>query len=83
MSRHSKNCTATAVFTSGERKKLQQYGTVKQRLGTESQNKFSDCSLCLSRAIEPRSCNLGHIYCKDCIMDNLINQKKKFALNHD
>lgn len=29
MSRHSKNNTAGAIFTSGERQKLQDWGTVK------------------------------------------------------
>lgn len=41
MSRHSKNNTAAPVFTYHEKKMLKnQYGTIEQRLGTDSHVQF-------------------------------------------
>jgi len=75
MSRHAKNNTASAVFTHYERSKLK-YGTQKQRLGKDSQKHFDSCSLCLQPVIDPLSCHKGHIFCKECIYENLLSQKK-------
>ena len=78
MSRHSKNNTAGAVFTYAERKMLKGiYGTKARILGSESRRKFEQCFICLSRVEDPFSCDRGHIFCKNCIMDNLVAQKKK------
>ena len=78
MSRHSKNNTAGAVFTYAERKMLKGiYGTKARILGSESRRKFEQCFICLSRVEDPFSCDRGHIFCKNCIMDNLVTQKKK------
>ena len=78
MSRHSKNNTANSVFTYGEKKMLQDvYGTIRGRIGQDSQKKFESCFLCLQRVIEPHCCEKGHIFCKDCIYENLIVQKKE------
>eukprot|EP01017_Pseudomicrothorax_dubius_P007653 TRINITY_DN12406_c0_g1_i1.p1 TRINITY_DN12406_c0_g1~~TRINITY_DN12406_c0_g1_i1.p1 ORF type:complete len:293 (-),score=65.52 TRINITY_DN12406_c0_g1_i1:108-986(-) len=77
MSRHSKNNTANSVFTYGERQKLKDYGTQKQRLGKESMKAFDRCSLCLHPVREPYCCGKGHIFCKDCLLENLYEQKKR------
>ena len=78
MSRHSKNNTANSVFTYGEKKMLQDvYGTIRGRIGQDSQKKFDSCFLCLQRVIDPLCCEKGHIFCKDCIYENLISQKKE------
>ena len=76
MSRHSKNNTAGSVFTYGERKMLKDYGTLKQRVGQESQKSFEICALCLHKVVDPMVCKEGHIFCKDCIIENLAIQKK-------
>ena len=72
MSRHSKNNTASAVFTYNERKQLSGYGTLRQRLGTESQRAFEKCNICLGTAVEPKACEDGHMFCSDCIVENLV-----------
>ena len=77
MSRHSKNCTAHSILTSHEKTKIvstqQQYGTIRSRLGTDSQKKFEECCLCLGKVRLPAQvCPEGHLFCKDCITENLI-----------
>ncbi|KZT38939.1 hypothetical protein SISSUDRAFT_1046260 [Sistotremastrum suecicum HHB10207 ss-3] len=75
MTKHSKNNTASSIFSYAEYKKLD-YGSKRQRLGNESMRRFDACSLCLQRAREPHSCQDGHIYCKECIYTDLLEQKK-------
>jgi nitric oxide synthase-interacting protein len=77
MARHSKNNTASSVFTYAERAKLTEYGTLKQRVGQDSQRSFEKCHLCLQKVIDPMSCCEGHIFCHDCIIENLVTQKKE------
>ena len=43
--------------------------------------KFGQCGLCLDIAIDPLCCLKGHIYCKSCIVEHLVDQKKKFREN--
>lgn len=75
MTKHSKNNTASSVFSYAEYKKLD-YGTKRQRLGNESMRQFDACSLCLQRARDPVCCNSGHLFCKECIYNDLLTQKK-------
>ncbi|CAG8691408.1 1070_t:CDS:2 [Cetraspora pellucida] len=76
MPRHSKNNTALSFFTYAEGKALK-YGTKKQRLGRDSMREFDACFLCLQRARDPICCEQGHLYCKECILENLLAQKKE------
>lgn len=78
MPRHSKNSTALGFFTHAERSKLQ-YGIQRQRLGRDSMKDFDACFLCLQKAIEPVCCYKGHIYCKECILENILAQKKEIS----
>ncbi|EJT96582.1 hypothetical protein DACRYDRAFT_120012 [Dacryopinax primogenitus] len=73
---HSKNNTASSVFSYAEYKKLD-YGTKRQRLGVDSMRPFSACSLCLSRARDPVCCSQGHLYCRECVLEDLVAQKKE------
>ncbi|KAF9485672.1 hypothetical protein BDN70DRAFT_847580 [Pholiota conissans] len=74
MTKHSKNNTASSIFTYAEYKRLD-YGTKKQRLGNESMRVFDACSLCLNRAREPLVCQEGHLFCKECVYTDLLTQK--------
>ncbi|CAG8457413.1 10311_t:CDS:2 [Paraglomus occultum] len=76
MPRHSKNNTALSFFTYAESQALD-YGTKKQRLGRDSMRNFDACFLCLQRARDPVCCSQGHLYCKECIYENLLAQKKE------
>lgn len=91
MTKHSKNNTASSIFSYAEYKKLD-YGTKKvcrisiyrniavisyqQRLGNESMRRFDACALCLNRAREPLACYEGHLFCKECVYTDL---RKVFA----
>ncbi|KDQ56682.1 hypothetical protein JAAARDRAFT_689563 [Jaapia argillacea MUCL 33604] len=75
MTKHSKNNTASSVFSYAEYKKLD-YGTKRQRLGNESMRRFDACALCLQRAREPLACQEGHLFCKECVYTDLLTQKK-------
>ncbi|KAJ3181826.1 hypothetical protein HDU85_003341 [Gaertneriomyces sp. JEL0708] len=78
MSRHSKNNTALSFFTHAEKQKLN-YGTQKQRLGRDSFRNFNACFLCLATARDPVSCLQGHISCKECMYENILQQKKEIT----
>jgi nitric oxide synthase-interacting protein len=73
--RHSKNNNDLAFFTYDERKKLG-YGTQKERLGKDSIKPFDSCCICLQPIIDPLSCSKGHLFCKECIFECLLAQKK-------
>ncbi|CAG8488599.1 6617_t:CDS:2 [Acaulospora colombiana] len=76
MPRHSKNNTALSFFTYAEGKALE-YGTKKQRLGRESMREYDACFLCLQRARDPVCCTQGHLFCRECILENILAQKKE------
>ncbi|XP_010533857.1 PREDICTED: nitric oxide synthase-interacting protein [Tarenaya hassleriana] len=73
--RHSKNNNDLAFFTYDEKRKLG-YGTQKERLGKDSIKPFDACSLCLKPFIDPMCCQKGHVFCKECILECLLAQKK-------
>lgn len=66
-----------ASFTYHERQQAKQVsGTQSGVFGRESMKDFDACSLCLLRARDPRICSDGHLYCRECIVSNLLAQKK-------
>ncbi|KAJ0017340.1 hypothetical protein Pint_10793 [Pistacia integerrima] len=73
--RHSKNNNDLAFFTYDEKRKLG-YGTQKERLGKDSIKPFDACCLCLKPFIDPMCCQKGHVFCKECILECLLAQKK-------
>lgn len=79
MGRHSKAAGSREFFTSGERQKAQasgDYGTIKQRLGAESQRAFDQCGLCTAPLRDPVATPYGTLYCRECIFTNLLSQKQ-------
>ncbi|CAG8708840.1 12014_t:CDS:1, partial [Acaulospora colombiana] len=80
MTRHSKNNTANSVFSKAEYDKLKaHYGTQRALLGSKSHRAFNACSLCLSKAVNPVSCSKGHLFCKECVMKDLLSQRDGLA----
>lgn len=76
MTRHSKNNTANSVFSYAEHKKLSAYyGSQSTRLGSSSLRPFDACALCLCPAETPVVCSKGHLYCKPCVIKDLIEQR--------
>jgi nitric oxide synthase-interacting protein len=78
MTRHSKNNTAGAFFTSAERAKLD-YGTQSQRLGRESFRRPDSCHVCLQVAVDPVCCLDGHLFCRECILTFIVTQRAQLA----
>ncbi|KAF7330399.1 RING-type domain-containing protein [Mycena venus] len=77
MAKHSKNNTASSIFSYAEHQKASaEYGTKRQRLGNESMRRFDACSLCLQTARDPVCCKDGHLFCKECAVNDLLSQKK-------
>ncbi|KAJ6544853.1 hypothetical protein DFH09DRAFT_663844 [Mycena vulgaris] len=84
MTKHSKNNTASSIFSYAEyRKASAEYGTKRQRLGNESMRRFDACSLCLQTAREPVCCKDGHLFCKECAVNDLLSQKKDLKRQKD
>ncbi|KAJ2739602.1 hypothetical protein GGI20_006079 [Coemansia sp. BCRC 34301] len=75
MVRHSKNNTASGVFTYAERQMVD-YGTKSKRLGGDSKRAFDACYLCLKMAVVPVVCGKGHISCKECVLQSILEQKQ-------
>ncbi|CAD5190326.1 E3 ubiquitin-protein ligase CSU1-like [Musa acuminata AAA Group] len=73
--RHSKNNNDLAFFTYEEKRKLG-YGTQRERLGRDSIKPFDACCLCLKPLVDPLCCQKGHVFCKECILECLLAQKK-------
>ncbi|KAG2212911.1 hypothetical protein INT46_010467, partial [Mucor plumbeus] len=80
MPRHSKNNTASSVFTYHESHTLD-YGTKRQRLGRDSFRNYDACFLCLQAARDPVCCGEGHLACRECMYENILQQKQ--AIKHE
>ncbi|GAA5886358.1 hypothetical protein JCM16303_002510 [Sporobolomyces ruberrimus] len=77
MGRHALHAHTRASLTAAERERAKETsGSKKAILGRDSFKDFDACSLCLRRAIEPRVCTSGHLYCQECVVSNLLEQKK-------
>ncbi|KAI9893463.1 MAG: hypothetical protein M1814_006760 [Vezdaea aestivalis] len=76
---HSKRNTSLAFFTSHERSQLKStWGSQSTRLTRDSFLQFGACRLCLLPARSPVSCaSHGDIYCRECIVANLLAQLKE------
>jgi len=79
--RHSLNNAAGAFFTHFEKQQLKgTYGTIKQRLNRDALKPFDACSLCLCPVVLPVADRQGNIYCKQCILQYLLDHKKMLKL---
>ncbi|PKI82759.1 hypothetical protein MVES_003263 [Malassezia vespertilionis] len=81
MTRHSKQNTAAGHFTYAEYQMLKdRWGTRKLRLSTENMRAFQACYLCLQDAQRPVCCSEGHMYCKECILSDILGQKSQLSM---
>eukprot|EP01083_Nonionella_stella_P140570 431291_1 len=77
--RHAKNNTSLGFFTRKEKDEISKfYGTQKQRVGAGGVKDFDACSVCLKQATQPLSCPKGHMFCRECIFNNLLEQIQGF-----
>ncbi|WFD34774.1 hypothetical protein MCUN1_001618 [Malassezia cuniculi] len=56
-----------------------QWGSRRKRLGAENLRSFDACCLCLQRAQRPVCDSHGHLFCKECVLSDLITQKSNLA----
>lgn len=75
MTKHSKNATAAPFISNKERQK-NAWGTKKQRLTSDNLLPFGHCYLCTQWVVEPMVSPSGHMYCKECILKNLVSQQQ-------
>jgi nitric oxide synthase-interacting protein len=79
MTKHSKNATA-APFISNKEKQKTGWGTKSQRLTSDNLLPFGHCYLCTQWVQEPMISPSGHMYCKECILKNLVTQQKSIKI---
>eukprot|EP00388_Colpodella_angusta_P002700 GDKJ01009450.1.p1 GENE.GDKJ01009450.1~~GDKJ01009450.1.p1 ORF type:complete len:261 (-),score=36.88 GDKJ01009450.1:93-875(-) len=80
MTRHSKNCSSSSVFSYNERKRANE-ATQKKRIAGESMRPFEACWLCLQSARSPVSTPCGFIFCRECIILNFGTQRDEHKKN--
>jgi nitric oxide synthase-interacting protein len=75
--RHSKNAgiMGSEALSYHERRALG-FGTVKERVGKDSQGNFYDCCLTLQPAVDPVVTPDGYLYSREALLENLLQQKK-------
>lgn len=77
MGKHSRSANTREWFTSGERAKIAgKYGTMRARLGADSQRQFDQCGLCLQRLSDAVATPAGNLYCRACIVEYLLEAKR-------
>lgn len=75
--RHSKN--AGVMGSEGltyQEKRALGFGTVRERVGKESQGNYYDCCLTLQPAVDPVCTPHGFLFSREAILENLLHQRK-------
>jgi nitric oxide synthase-interacting protein len=70
----------STFLTNKERQRASIYGTQKVRLTKDAQRKFDQCNLCLNNLVDPVTSPCGFLYCRECILTNLLEQNKVLKL---
>ncbi|XP_060232908.1 nitric oxide synthase-interacting protein-like [Meriones unguiculatus] len=82
MTRHSKNCSAGAVYTYYEKRKDREasgYGTLNIRLSRDAMKNFNCCCLSLQPCHDPVVTPDGYLYEREAILEYILHQKKEIA----
>lgn len=82
MTRHSKNCTASAVYSAHERSKDSRtsgYGTQRARLGRDSAREFDCCALTLQPCRTPVVTEEGVLFDREAILEYIVGRKREIA----
>ncbi len=53
------------------------WGSSTARLSRDSFLPFASCWLCLEPAIDPVACLHGDVFCRECVLSNILAQKKE------
>jgi len=82
MTRHGRNCTASAVYSYHEKKKDTQtsgYGSQNERLGKDSIKEFDCCGLTLQPCRDPVITPSGYLYDREAILEYIVHKKQEYA----
>lgn len=82
MTRHSRNCTAGAVYSYHEKKKDTEasgWGTEKARFSKDSMQEFDCCNLSLQPCKDPVITPDGYLYEREAIIEYMVQQKRQIA----
>lgn len=82
MTRHSKNCTASAVYSYHEKQKdakVSGYGSLKMRMSKDAVKDFDCCSLSLQVCREPIITKDGVLFDKQCILEYIVAKKNEIS----
>jgi len=82
MTRHSRNCTAGAVYSYHEKKKDTEasgWGTEKARFSKDSMQEFDCCNLSLQPCKDPVITHDGYLYEREAIIEYMVQQKRQIA----
>lgn len=82
MTRHSKNCTASSVYSYHEKRKdakASGYGTLHLRYGKDGVKDFDCCSLSLHPCRDPVVTPGGHLFDKEAIFEYIISKKNEIS----
>ena len=55
------------------------HGTKRARLTQDAQRNFDSCGLCLSEIVDPVATPSGYLYCRECILENLLTQSLELS----
>lgn len=80
MTRHSKNCTASSVYSYHEKKKdarASGYGSLNLRFGKDGVKDFDCCSLSLHPCRDPVVTPDGYLFDKESILEYIITKKNE------
>lgn len=82
MTRHSKNCTASAVYSYHEKQKdakVSGYGSLKMRMSKDAIKDFDCCSLSLQVCREPIMTKDGVLFDRQSILEYIVAKKNEFS----
>merc|ERR1712071_408241 len=82
MTRHGRNCTASAVYSYHEKKKDQKrsgFGSIHGRISKHGLKPFDCCSLTLQPCRYPVVTPDGYLYDKEAILEYILKKKKENA----
>jgi len=80
----SKKIKDYRIFSYAEKKMLQKmYGDKNIQNSQVAYKNFDQCYLCSRDVKDPVTCLKGHIFCRECILDNMVRQKKEIKENEE
>jgi len=82
MTRHSKNCTASSVYSYHEKQKdgkASGFGSLKLRYGKDGVKDFDCCSLSLHPCRDPMVTLDGILFDKEAVLEYIITKKNEYS----